>query len=299
MPRPYVILDVFTSRPLAGNPLAVVLDPSGLDDAAMQAIAREFNLSETVFVQPPDEPGHRASLRIFTPARELPFAGHPTVGTAVLLSLMDQSDAPFVLEEKVGLVSCRPRRGGEGRGEAVFDLPELPTHQGDLDIGAVAASLGFSRERIGAGEGGPALGPGRYSAGVPYAIVPLPDRATVDQAVQDPSRWQAAYGQGRQGAYLVAFDPVDPGHHLYARMISVGFGIPEDPATGSAAAALAGYLMAALDLPDGPNRFVIEQGYAMGRPSEIVLTLHVEAGALRRAEIAGTAIVVARGTLLA
>ncbi len=298
-PRPYVVLDVFTNEVLAGNPLAVVLDARGLDDARMQAIAREFNLSETVFVSPPADLANRAALRIFTPARELPFAGHPTVGTAVLLSLLDRSDAPFVLEERVGLVPCRPSRLDETSGEATFELPELPVHLGDLDIGAVAASLNLPRERIGAGPGGPTLGPGRYSAGVPYAIVPLADRAAVDAAIQDPMRWATAYGQGRQGAYIVAFDPVDPVNHVYARMISTGFGIAEDPATGSAAAAFAGYLMAALDLPDGPNRFVIEQGYAMGRPSRIALTLHLEAGALKRAEIAGTALIVARGTLLA
>src|SRR4029079_19077999 len=109
MRRRFVTLDVFTNKRFAGNPLAVVLDPDGLDTAAMQAIAREFNLSETVFVFPPATAGHRARLRIFTPARELPFAGHRTVGTAVLLGLRDGSGVAttFTLEEQVGPVPCR------------------------------------------------------------------------------------------------------------------------------------------------------------------------------------------------
>src|SRR5918995_4841173 len=110
MPRRFVTLDVFTENALAGNPLAVVLDAEGLDTARMQAIAREFNLSETVFVLPPENNRHRAALRIFTPGRELPFAGHPTVGTAVLLALEDgggpTGSVAFGLEEKVGVVPC-------------------------------------------------------------------------------------------------------------------------------------------------------------------------------------------------
>lgn len=108
MARRFVTLDVFTSERFTGNPLAVVLDAEGLDTAAMQTIAKEFNLSETVFVFPPSEPRQRADIRIFTPARELPFAGHPTVGTAVLLALLDQDGQPgaaaFGLREQVGIV---------------------------------------------------------------------------------------------------------------------------------------------------------------------------------------------------
>src|SRR5690349_24562954 len=108
MRRRFVTLDVFTTRRFAGNPLAVVLDPDGLDTAAMQTIAREFNLSETVFVFPPADKANRAKLRIFTPARELPFAGHPTVGTAVLLGRIDGGgQRTFAMEEQVGLVPCR------------------------------------------------------------------------------------------------------------------------------------------------------------------------------------------------
>src|SRR4051812_11585514 len=116
MRRRFVTLDVFTDKRFAGNPLAVVLEPDGLDADAMQRVAREFNLSETVFVQPPENKAHRAKLRIFTPGRELPFAGHPTVGTAVLLARLDGSKGTgdFIVEENIGLVGCRVLHSGEG-----------------------------------------------------------------------------------------------------------------------------------------------------------------------------------------
>src|SRR5438128_11105434 len=127
MRRHYFTLDVFTTQRFAGNPLAVVLDSEGLDTAAMHSIAREFNLPETVFVLPPDDPKHRARVRIFTPARELPFAGHPTVGTAVLLAHLDGGDGvrEIVLAQQVGPVACqvKPRSGG---GNARFGVPKLP-----------------------------------------------------------------------------------------------------------------------------------------------------------------------------
>jgi len=127
MGRRFVTLDVFTHKRFAGNPLAVVLEPEGLDTAAMQQIAREFNLSETVFVWPPEDKAHRARVRIFTPVSELPFAGHPTVGTAVLLGRLDggTSARDFVLGLNVGPVPCRVRPSADG-GRAVFQLPRLP-----------------------------------------------------------------------------------------------------------------------------------------------------------------------------
>src|SRR6187399_253539 len=144
MRRRFVTLDVFTTRRFAGNPLAVVLDPDGLDTAAMQTIAREFNLSETVFVFPPADKGNRAKLRIFTPARELPFAGHPTVGTAVLLGGLDGGgERSFILDEKIGPVPCRVQSSGAGRGRASFDIPRLPAKEADLpDTGVMAKALG-------------------------------------------------------------------------------------------------------------------------------------------------------------
>src|SRR5262249_29975557 len=147
-------LDVFTTKRFAGNPLAVVLEPGGLDTAAMQALAREFNLSETVFVFPPSEKAHRASLRIFTPGRELPFAGHPTVGTAVLLGRLDGGSKAreFVLEEKVGPVACRVQPDEAG-GRATFDLPRLPAQAGDVaDAATLARALSLAPGDVGFGD---------------------------------------------------------------------------------------------------------------------------------------------------
>src|ERR1700741_3837081 len=131
MRRRYFTLDVFTTQRFAGNPLAVVLESDGLETAAMQAIAREFNLPETGFVDPPSDPKHGARLRIFTPGREIPFAGHPTVGTAVLLAHLDGGDTAreVVLEEEIGRVVCSvlPLHGG---GRASFDIPKLPERLG-------------------------------------------------------------------------------------------------------------------------------------------------------------------------
>lgn len=298
MARPFVTLDVFTTEPLKGNPLAVVLDGSGFDDEHMQSIAREFNLSETVFVLPPEDPAHRAALRIFTPARELPFAGHPTIGTAVLLAILDHAESGFVLEERVGPVACRASVTGEGAGQAIFRLPRLPARVGASgNDEAIARALGVLTSDIGVGIGAARLAPAVYSAGVPYHIVPMATRMAVDRVEPVATEWAQAFGEGPQGVYAVAFDPVDNSHHLYARMRDVGFGIGEDPATGSAAAALAGALFDALNPPDGSHRFVIEQGYRMGRPSQIGLTLHVEGGALVSVDIDGSAVIMSRGTI--
>src|SRR5262245_14610936 len=140
MRRRFATLDVFTERRFTGNPLAVVLDPQGLETAAMQAIAREFGHPETVFVQPPRDPAHRAALRIFTPAAELPFAGHPTVGTAVLLARLDgAASGDLVVEEKVGPVRCHVMPS-DACGFARFDVPELPARVGHgADAGVRAA----------------------------------------------------------------------------------------------------------------------------------------------------------------
>src|SRR5256884_2803514 len=142
MRRRFATLDVFTDRRFAGNPLAVVLDTEALDAAAMQAIAREFNHPETVFVFAPADPAHRARVRIFTPARELPFAGHPTVGTAVLLGARDGGGGDIVLEEGIGAGQCTLESTSDGGGSAPFAIPQLPTEVGGpAGPAATAAAL--------------------------------------------------------------------------------------------------------------------------------------------------------------
>lgn len=297
MKRRFVTLDVFTTRRHAGNPLAVVLEAGGLDTEAMQTIAREFNLSETVFILPPENPAHRASLRIFTPGGELPFAGHPTVGTAVWLALHDDAAGSLpemlVLEEKVGPVSCAVEVKGSHAGHAVFTLPRLPERLGEAPaIAALAAATGLAESDIGFDHHVPAL----YSAGVPFLFVPVATREAVARAKPQAAEWQAAIGQG--GAFLYTRETAEPGHAYHARMFWPSTGIGEDPATGGASAAFAGVVMA-YDRPgDGDHRLVIEQGYEMGRPSQITLEMSVRGGVLASARIGGSAVLVSEGVLL-
>lgn len=298
----YYTLDVFTERRLAGNPLAVVLEADALDEATMLAVTREFNLSETVFVRSPADAANTAAIRIFTPGGELPFAGHPTVGTGVLLGLLHAREhvtgqgVTIALEEKIGLVrvevSQRPGRAARG----VFGLPRLSERLDlVLDGDAVAAALGIGREEIGFDAHELSV----WSAGVPFAMVPLKSAAAVAAAcVADQAAWRSAFGAtGKGAAFLYTRETADPAHQVHARMFSPMMGIAEDPATGSAVAAFSGAAVAFEQPGDGLHQIVVEQGYEMGRPSQIVLDLDIEGGALIGARIGGGAIVVASGTI--
>jgi len=295
MRRRFVTLDVFTDKRFAGNPLAVVLEPDGLDTVAMQQIAREFNLSETVFVWPPEDKGHRAKLRIFTPGRELPFAGHPTVGTAVLLARLDGGgDArSFVLEENIGLVPCRTLRSGEG-GHATFDIPRLPAPEGEAsDAAKIAAALGVAAGDIGFD----GLVCERWSAGNPFTIVPVSSIEAVGRCRPNMSHFEAAFGTGFASPFIICRQTAKPGNTFHTRMFAPGVGVAEDPATGSAAAAFAGYLAAHGGYKDGEHLVCIEQGYEMGRPSLMELTLRISGGKLTGASIGGSAVVVMEGAI--
>jgi trans-2,3-dihydro-3-hydroxyanthranilate isomerase len=297
MGRRYVTLDVFTHDALAGNPLAVVLDAEGLDGERMQRIAREFNLSETVFVLPPADERHRARLRIFTPGRELPFAGHPTVGTAVLLALRGATDtadaAVFGLEETIGVVSCVAETAGERAGHARFRLPRLPQTWGEGREAAEAAwALGLDPNDIGFDRHAPS----RHSAGVPFDLVPVRSLEAIARARLNGEAFARVFGDSEHPAvYVYTRETARVEHHFHARMFAPSFGIGEDPATGSAAAAFAGVLMQFEPLGEGEHSFVIEQGYEMGRPSEIALQLVIQSGALASVEIGGAAVVVSEG----
>ncbi|MGI8524888.1 MAG: PhzF family phenazine biosynthesis protein [Pseudolabrys sp.] len=258
MRRRYVTLDVFTRQRFCGNPLAVVFESESLDTAAMQTIAREFNYPETVFVLPAAERLRRAKLRIFTPANELPFAGHPTVGAAVALARADGGPGQnFTVEENVGPVECVVKLTGPDSGHATFTLPQLPAQSAQApEPEAAAAALGLSAADIGGG-----LTAGCWSAGVPFVFVPIRNLAAMAKARPDPTRFEAAFGIGGPGrAYLVCRETADPGSAFHARMFAPAMGIPEDPATGSAVAAFAGLLAAHARLADGDHSFRIEQG---------------------------------------
>jgi trans-2,3-dihydro-3-hydroxyanthranilate isomerase len=294
MHRNFATLDVFTDRRFAGNPLAVVLDAEGLDSTTMQAIAREFGHPETVFALATDNPDYRARVRIFTPVRELPFAGHPTVGTAVLFGLRD-GNAPgrgIVLEENIGPVHCTFEAGAGQHGSARFTIPQLPVEAGAVsEDSAIAAVLHLDPAEIGFG----ALRPARWSAGIACTFVPVAGLTAVARCRPDHPEFGAVFGD--DPVYVFCGDSVDPGHDLHARMFAPALGVAEDPATGSAAAAFAGLYAAASRLADGEHAVAIEQGYEMGRPSLIRLTIAIAAGKVVSASIGGSAVVVTEGRI--
>ncbi len=292
MKRRFATLDVFTNQQFTGNPLAVVLEAANLDVAAMQAIAREFNLSETVFVLPPENSANRARLRIFTPKRELPFAGHPTVGAAVLLACLDGGKAAraMVLEENIGSVSCQVAPA-QDRGDATFTLPALPKEAGAPPADDVlAVALGLSFGDIGFN----AFKPSCWSAGNPFIFVPLKSLNAIARAA--PSG-QFASAFGDRAAFLFSRETAERGNDFHARMFAPNMGVAEDPATGSAVAAFAGVLTRFNSLQDGNHTLMIEQGFEMGRPSVITLALTQAGGTLTTASIGGGAVIVAEGTI--
>lgn len=295
MRRRFVTLDVFTSQRFAGNPLAVVLDAEGLVPAAMQAVAREFNLPETVFVLPPETAGAQARLRIFTPATELPFAGHPTVGTAVLLALRGGGFGEMTLDEAVGRVHCMVRLLGGDHGHARFALPKLPEAVGHVpDLTAIAAALHLETSEIGFD----GFAPASWSAGVVFTYIPVRDLKPLSRCKPDLGLFDSVFGAGGPGkVYIYCRKTLEAANAFHARMFAPGLGIPEDPATGSAAAAFAGLLARHGHLGDGDHRIRIEQGMEMGRPSVIELDMTVRRGALAAAGIGGEALIVSEGTL--
>jgi trans-2,3-dihydro-3-hydroxyanthranilate isomerase len=289
-------LDVFTDKALAGNPLGVVHDADALSGQDMQAIAREFNLSETVFVLKPQNPVHNARIRIFTPNRELPFAGHPTVGAAVLLAGLkfgvdEEREAIIVLEEEIGPIRCgviiRPGKATS----AEFDVPKLA---GDTGLAPprekIALALGIMASDIGFGHHKPTV----MSAGVPFTFVPVRDREALHRCRPNASVWDSVFGT--HGAYLYTALEGD-GAAYRARMFDPSAGISEDPATGSAAAAFAGVIARFEARSGGRHVVMIEQGVEMGRPSLVRLEVELSAGRLTSTRIGGAAVIVAEGTM--
>ena len=292
-------LDVFTAEPMAGNALAVVLDADGLSDRQMQIIAREFNLSETIFVQTPDDPLHSAKVRIFMPGGELPFAGHPTVGCAVLLaSLKHKSSCSFetdiILEEQAGVVPVRVTRIG-GVPRAVFVAPQLPKKIGKPPSdGEIAMALGIDETEIGLGLHRPQV----FAAGNPFLFVPVKDMdALARSQVQEPHWSDMLRVAGTFSAFIYTAGGVLRETDFRARLFAPGEGIAEDPATGSAAATFPGQVHFHDPLGDGRHRWQIEQGYEMGRPSQMIAEADVAAGAITEVRVAGQAVYVSEGSM--
>ena len=290
--------DVFTDRPFAGNPLAIVLGADDLSPAQMQVIAREFNLSETIFVQAPVNPAHTARVRIFFPTAEIPFAGHPTIGCAIHLALAmggGDFDRRLVLEEEAGLVPVQvTRRGGVVQAEFVapvipHGVGDAPDRAGALAPDRLAAALGLAIAEIGFGTHRPGL----WQGGPRFLYAPVAGLDALARARPIQPVWSAVMqAAGVDSIYL--YTPAI-GCDYRARMFSPTAGISEDPATGSASAILAAQLLASGGLPEGETRLTLHQGVEMGRPSVIGLTALVQGAALTEVRIVGTAVPISEG----
>lgn len=293
MAHRFVIADVFTDRAFGGNQLAVFPDGRGISGRAMQALAREFNFSETTFVLPPRQPGHAYQLRIFTPAVELSFAGHPTVGTAAVLARLGMIElrdgaASIVCEEGVGPVAVDVRVDGE-RAFARLALDasvETPSDRPSRE--AVAATLSLPVD---------AVREAWYaSVGQPFCFARMADEAAVDLAVMDRAAWQAHFAGGWGKTLYFFAGELAPGR-LYARMFAPAMGIDEDAATGAAAATLAGSLADRLPEAAGVFTWRIEQGVKMGRPSLIEASAEKRGGRAARVMAGGGTVIIGEGNL--
>jgi len=300
MPLRYTTLDVFTDRPFGGNPLAVFCDQPELPTALMQTIARELNLSETVFIVPPRDAHALRRLRIFTPEHELPFAGHPTLGAVQVLVESGIAGLPpqggrFALELEVGLVPIQVT--GRSSGPPFLQLtaarlPEAgPPVPGDAQLARI---LSLDESDIVSDRAFPQS----YSCGVPFLFVQVRDRAALARARPDNAAWdEVLRGAWALQVYVFCQDPELAGSHFRARMFAPGLGIAEDPATGGAAAAFAGYLADREREAAGTLCRVIEQGFEMGRPSLLYLEADTAQDKVTVVRVGGTAVRMTEGTL--
>lgn len=300
MKLPFFTYDVFTSRPYAGNPLAIVEAADALSTEQMQTIAREFNLSETIFIRKPQDPANTASVRIFFPTAEIPFAGHPTVGCAIHLAQKKYKEGcsfetTIRLEEVAGLVPVKVSRIGDVP-RAQFTAPVTPFA---VDVPppsaeAIAAALGLSASDIGFD----GHRPGVFKGGPAFLYVPLNSRNALARARVIEPHWSMLFGPlGTRMAYMYARGGEGAETSYRARAYAPLDGIPEDPATGSATAILAAQLLTAENLPDGTHRWRLEQGYEMGRPSDLWLEADVAGAKLVAVRVAGQAVQIMSGVL--
>lgn len=288
----YETWDVFTDRRFAGNQLGVILDARGMSDADMQTVTREFNYAESTFVLAPDDPAHAAKVRIFTPGYEMPFAGHPTVGTAIAIARARGLIGEIKIELKTGVFPVSVLREG-ARWFAEFVNPNLPAERGAApEPAAIEAALTLAPGSVARGPHRPR----RIGAGVDfyYASAPLDD---VRGARINSSAWKALDFKGVIGVLLYAQGGDAPDTDYHVRMFAPDAGVAEDPATGSAAAALPGQLALAGACPEGAREILIEQGVELGRPSRIRVRFQMKGGEVLRVAVGGFAVPVMKGQL--
>ena len=291
----FITADVFTDRPFGGNQLAVFPE-ADLPPELMQRLTAELNLSESVFVLPPENPAHTRRLRLFTPTMELPFAGHPTVGTALILAETGRLGPidrrlDIVFEEGAGPVPVAIERSDDGRLTATLTSPRTPSRlPAVLDPAILAAAIGLKEAQL-----EPGIASAVYSAGVSFAIIPV-RRDYLSKARLDLSVWRHDLARtSAQHLYLVALDDWAAGREARVRMFAPEMGILEDPATGAAAAAFVGFLVDRQRPADGSVRWTLSQGMELGRPSRIEIGADIADGKLAAARVGGTAVLMSRG----
>jgi len=291
-------VDVFTDRRFAGNPLAVVTNAQELDREQMQAIAAEFNLAETTFVLPPKEPSHAAEVRIFTPRSELPFAGHPNLGTAFVLAARGHSYGraiadPLVFEQRAGLVAIEVLRDGGLIAGARLKAPQLLARGEDVGTDIVAAACSIEADDVATAHHTPCI----CTCGVPFVLAELATGAALSAARPNADVFsQHLKAERTTGVLLYVRDGRD-GVDLQARMFAPLYGVPEDPATGSAGVALVGLLASLRGEPDLRLDLCIAQGIDMGRPSRLEAAAEKKGGRITGLWIGGRCISVMRGVI--
>jgi trans-2,3-dihydro-3-hydroxyanthranilate isomerase len=295
----YLQLDVFTGEPLLGNQLAVFLDARGLSIERMQRIAREMNFSETTFILPPERDDTAVRMRIFTPYIEMPIAGHPTVGSTFALAhtgTIPSGTPRFVFGLNVGPTPVDLEWDG-GRLRSAWMTQGLPTFGEPVaDRGAVAAALGLTIDDLAAN-----LPVQQVSCGVPFLLVPLRDKATVDRAVSDAGAFKrlTVLDAKHPAIFLFAVSPPGSEETVYSRMFAPDFGIVEDPATGIASGPVGSYLVRHGVVSGSAAREIVSmQGVAMGRASLIRIAIDGTAEAIGKVKVGGEAVLVGRGELL-
>lgn len=299
--KPYVFhtLDVFTDRMFGGNPLAVFPDGAGLETGQMQAVAREFNLSETVFVLPPDDPAHTRRLRIFTPGTELPFAGHPTIGTAHLLAAigavsLDGAETRIVFEEGVGPIPVTIRASEGHAVSAQLSAARMPERGPQPpSIADIAAVVSLAPEDI-----AKTPPPAALSCGVPFLFVMVSSLDALARAQVRYDAWERTLKRyWAPDVYLLARSGNGAEAAVRARMFAPSMGIAEDPATGAAATALAGYLSPLENQTSDTVRWSVDQGVEMGRPSRLEVEADLSNGGVVGIRVSGSSVLVSHGEM--
>ena len=291
----YYTADVFTDRIFGGNPLAVFPEAEGLSPEQMQRVARELNISETVFVLPADSKDHLCRLRIFTPAMELPFAGHPTLGAAHVLAVLGEievksGEAEVIFEEGIGPITVRITADGQLPTFTQLSVAKMPEHAMEIpSLRSIASALSLDISDLLLGDDRPMA----VSCGVPFLIVPLRNLESLGRAKLDRETWENTLQDSwAPHIYAFAYEAETEGADLRARMFAPAMGIEEDPATGAAASALAGYLSAQEKNAQGSRFWTLEQGFEMGRPSLLKVEAEIEAGQVTAIRVGGASVLV-------